>query len=233
MPNTPAMGTWAHDPAYMAILFSAVITIRVVSHLLGSRRDAQGQDGADDASQKHDGVKRWPIGRLPHGAVGRVVGTVRTHERVLRAPLSGRPCVYYEVIVEAITTTGLRLCFTDCDAVPFALEDDSGRAIIDPWGSEVSAAFDHTEELSEYGVATPEQAALFTRHDRAGEHAGAMLFREALLVEGERVTVVGTAQRAPDLRSRVEVDYRAAPPLQLRIVTTDAVPLSIASHYVS
>ena len=232
MPNTAAMGMWAYDPVISMLVFGVLFALRLFADQT-TRRVRPGEDDGERVSQKQHGIKRWLVGRFPDGEAGRVVGTVRAHQRRLLAPLTGRPCVYYEVIVEQVTLSGLRLCFVECDTVPFVLEDGSGRGIVEPRGAEVAAAFDHTAEITEFEQATPEQAAMLARNGRAGERTATLQFREALIVEGERVTVVGTAFRRPDLQSSAEVDYRAAPPLGLRIVTTEAQPMSIASHYVS
>ena len=233
MPNTAAMGMWVYDPVLSMLVFGVLFALRLFADQATTRRARPGEDDGERVLHKQDGSKRWSIGRFPDGEVGRVVGIVRAHQRRLLAPLTGRPCVYYEVIVEHVAVSGLRLCCIECDTVPFVLEDGSGRGIVEPRGAEVAAAFDHTEELGEYEPATPAQAAVLARNSRAGERVAGLQFREALIVEGERVTVVGTAQRRPDLQSAVEVDYRAAPPLGLRIVTTDAQQMSIASHYIS
>jgi E3 ubiquitin ligase len=225
------MGMWVYDPVISMLVFGVLFALRLFAGQ-SARRVRPGEDDGERVLQKQHGIKRWAIGRVPDGEVGRVAGTVRAHQRRLLAPLTGRPCVYYEVIVEQVAASGLRLCFVECETVPFVLEDGSGCGIVEPRGAEVAAAFDHTEELTEYDQPTPEQAAMLARNSRRGERSS-LRFREALIVEGERVTVVGTAFRRPDLQSPVEVDYRAAPPLGLRIVTTDTQPMSIASHYVS
>ena len=45
------------------------------------------------------GIPRTKIADYPRGDVGRIVGTVSTDVPPLIAPLTGRPCAAYEVIV--------------------------------------------------------------------------------------------------------------------------------------
>src|SRR5437868_9272130 len=99
MPNTAAMGTWAHDPVFTVVLVGVMIAIRVF-HLI-SRREAPGQDSG--AGNEGPGPRPWwgqqsSIGSLPDGAFGRIVGSVRVHERSLVSPLTRRPCVWYAVV---------------------------------------------------------------------------------------------------------------------------------------
>lgn len=77
----------------------------------------------------------------------RVTGHVRRDAAVLRAPLSGRPCVVYEFIVEDLSAgSSLPQRWIDVRQVcPFLLEDDSGTARIDTSGAGfVALVHDHS-----------------------------------------------------------------------------------------
>lgn len=176
--------------------------------------------------QHQAGVKPYPIGELPDGEVGRMVGTVREHKRTLRGPLSGRACVYYLVLVEQAGV----ILWTERDGVAFALEDSRGRAIIEPATASVALLLDHREQTRTPREATPQQDAVLARHGYNIPGAEELVFYEAVIVADERVTVAGAGWREPVGGSSQESDFRSPPPMQLRIAGTDAAPLSIASH---
>lgn len=179
--------------------------------------------------QQH-GVRPWPIAELPEGQQGRLVGNVRELQRTLTAPLTGRACVYYVILVEESVSSGWRERITERHGVAFGLEDASGCAVIEPARASVALAFYHREEIRAPGEATPAQDTVLARHGYNIAGGGRLRFVEAVLSVGERVTVVGTGMRRPYLASPAELDYRSAMPTRLHVAASDAAPLSISSH---
>jgi hypothetical protein len=71
-----------------------------------------------------------------HGPV-RVIGRIHRDAKLLEAPLSGRRCVVYELVVDELSSGSPSLWRRLLDlrqACPFLLEDDSGTARIDTAG---------------------------------------------------------------------------------------------------
>lgn len=182
---------------------------------------------ADEVWQHQAGVTRCRVGELPEGEIGRMEGTVRTHRRTLRAPLSGRACVYYLALVEQAGV----ILWMERDGVPFAFEDTS-RAIIEPASASVALLLDHHEQVRALREATRRQDAMLARHGYNVPGADELVFYEGILLAGERATVVGAGRRELAGGSSHESDFRSPPPMQLRIAGTDAAQLSIASHRV-
>jgi len=180
---------------------------------------------ADQVWQHQEGVTRYRVGELPEGEIGRMEGTVRTHGRTLRAPLSGRACVYYLALVEQAGV----IQWMERDGVPFAFEDTS-RAIIEPANASVALLLDHREQLRALREATRRQDAMLARHGYNIPGADELVFYEGILVPGERATLVGAGRRELAGGSSQESDFRSPPPTRLRIAATDAAQLSIASH---
>lgn len=209
----------------VALLVEAVMFLVPRSWSVRLRRRLHSPE-ADQVWQHQAGVKSCLVGELPDGEIGRMVGTVREHARMLRGPLSGRACVYYMVLVEQ--AGAIRM--TECDGVAFALEDSSGRAIIEPATASVAMLLDHRQQLRVLREATPQQDAVLARHGYDISGADELVFYEAVVLAGERVTVVGAGRREPACVSSQESDFRSPPPMQLRIAGTNAAPLSIASH---
>src|SRR5262245_31685952 len=74
-------------------------------------------------------AKIWPIGELPDGTIGRIVGTVRPVGPALIAPLTGRECVWYHIYVNAVSETANDSTWQS-ESISFLLEDRSGRALV-------------------------------------------------------------------------------------------------------
>lgn len=177
-------------------------------------------------------AQSWPIARLPENTIGRVIGRVRLLETSLTAPLSGRACAYYMIVVTRDREDS-REIVEEQRGVPFAIEDETGRAIVDPTDADVTLAFDHESNTFEATYATPEQDAVLKRHGiRSKGFMGAkpMLFRESIIGPDELVTVLGSGTREPDRERAAEADYRTAPPTLLRLTSSRAHPLAISDH---
>lgn len=181
---------------------------------------------ADQVWQHQAGVTPYRPGELPECEIGRMVGTVREHARPLRGPLSGQACVYYLLLVEQAGVIRVM----ERDGVPFALEDTSGRAIIEPALASVALLLDHREQVRALREATPLQDAVLARHGYDFPGADELVFYEGVIVVGERVSVVGAGRREPAGGSSQESDFRSPPPMQLRMADSHAARLSIASH---
>jgi hypothetical protein len=209
----------------------AVGAIRLVQALAGEK-PSRGMLESDRVLRGQYRVRTWPIAKLPDGEQGRLVGTARELHHPLTAPLSGRACLYYVVLVKPGARSGARELVTERRGVMFAFEDASGRATIDPAHASVALAFDHREEVRSPDALSPAQRALLLRHDHRIDGAIQLRFVEAVLSIGERITVVGAGLRRPDFTAPVEMDYRSAPPSRLHLSASDAAPLLISSQLV-
>jgi hypothetical protein len=73
--------------------------------------------------------RRMAVGRIAGGSVV-VRGHVRRHSGLLHAPISGRPCVAYEVHLR--DSAGKEVIAVRQAAVPFLAADWTGSALVDP-----------------------------------------------------------------------------------------------------
>ncbi len=212
------------------VVIAAGVAIRL-AHALRAELPSRRMTESDRVLRQQYRVRPWLIAELPDGEQGRLVGTAGTLHRTLTAPLSGRACLYYVVLVKPVESSGAQDLFTERNGIAFTLEDASGSAIIDPTRASVALAFDRGEELRPSDQPSPAQRALLLRHDH-NFRSSRLRFVEAVLSVGEPITVVGAGVRRPDLASPAESDYRSAPPSRLRIAASDAVPLSIRSQHI-
>lgn len=140
------------------------------------------------------------IARTPENEDVRVSGTLAYIEGqpLLTAPISGRACVAWRVIVEVKKNVGKSSYWDklvdESDATDFALEDGSGRAIVDGRALSLSLDFDASDKSNMFAEGSP-RLMDFLR-ERGIETHGLLLkralrAREGALERGERATVGG------------------------------------------
>jgi hypothetical protein len=151
------------------------------------------------------GVTRYPLGNFPEATKGRAIGVVKPlDQRVLEAPLSGRMCVYHEIeILDDRGLEGGRVRVAhEQRGLPFVLEDETGRAVVNPEGARSVCVFDRRESSKAMFDAKPRQRAIFERHSLSAEMnwwgSRGLHYREAVIMFDERLTVVGMGTREPD-----------------------------------
>ena len=177
------------------------------------------------------------IAEFPEGAPARIVGRVEDGER-LTAPLSGRACVFYEAIVEQYHSNGKsgswRTIIRESHGVPFALDDGTGRALVDPSGAQLAVEKDSTTRSGSFDDATPVEESFLARHGMQSK--GWMLnkrlrYREGALEIGETIAVCGLAVREPDPDGAARATgYRDALPTRLHLSSSPKLPLLISDY---
>ena len=111
------------------VVMAMVVTAGYFSPANRARRRARRTERALAARQR-----TW-IGEA-NGPV-RVTGRIRRDAKLLEAPLSGRRCVVYELVIDELSSGAPSLWQRLLDlrqACPFLLEDDSGTARVEPAG---------------------------------------------------------------------------------------------------
>jgi len=180
-------------------------------------------------------TERRQIAAVSEGAAARVVGAVRPGE-TLTAPLSGRTCVLYEAIVEEQRSNGKtshwHQVIREVRGVPFAIEDGSGHALVDPTHAQLLIEKDSTSRSGSFDDATEVEASFLARHGISSKgwfFNKAMRYREGVLEVGETVAVVGLAVREPDPDGAARMSgYREGPPTRLRLSGSAQAPLAIS-----
>ncbi len=174
------------------------------------------------------------LGDVPEHAFVRVTGVVEAHRsRVLEAPLSGRLCAYYAIVVRSRPVTAYeqrkrRTVFDEQEGVPFQLVSDDTRAIIDPTDAWISSAFDHEADLS-----NPRAREIIKRAGLVGAVDRPKL-QEAILGVGARIALFGAAVKEPDRDGVVaEQGYRDGGPTRLRFSGSAKFPLVIRDDLAS
>jgi hypothetical protein len=136
------------------------------------------------------------------GEVVRVTGEVRAME-LIEAPLTGRPCVYYSVVVLESIEQGeggtTRAVVEDSAGRDFFIEDGSGHAIVRISGARVAATRNQTRFGSGGGEASERLERFMSAHSHSGRGLASYpvtyLYEESVILDGATVSVRGVAQR--------------------------------------
>jgi len=176
---------------------------------------------------------RWPIAELPENTHGRIVGRARAVEKTLTSPLTGRTCVYYVVQVNKGDGKAKEMLFRESKGVPFMIEDDTGRALVDPSDSQITLEFDRATASGYFDPATPVEQALLERYGIASKgwvFNKVLDYSESVIEIGETVAVLGSGIREPDPDAEPNAAYRGEAPTRLRLTSSARYPLVISDH---
>ncbi|MBW2732264.1 MAG: hypothetical protein JRH20_07700 [Deltaproteobacteria bacterium] len=146
---------------------------------------------------------------VPPGVLVKVRGTIRYAAPPLEAPISGRPCAYYDISVHhRVGRSWESLAHERRGNDGIWLEDISGSALIDLTWAHVLRRTVPDELLADgrlQGGGPRVKAYLESRDLHPGDVAA---YSELILFEGLEVELVGTALREPDPAPRRPVGYR-------------------------
>jgi hypothetical protein len=133
------------------------------------------------------------------GASGKITGNIRFLGKTLKAPLSGRKCAYYHVLIEQYESTGRAGHYMTKHE-----SEEAGDVIIEHNGT---YAVIHTNLIKSYLVddrkytsgllknTTPQLEAFLKNHNLSSESFlgmnKSMRYREGILEEGEAIAVMG------------------------------------------
>jgi len=200
------------DAALIAIGLAGCTAIVVIPVALFS---VFGQDARTlRALRKHS---LQPVAEIPEGTPGKFAGIVEPFEGLTRAPISGIPCVYFQLVVrrepENKRSAGTGTVFEDRGGVPFIVRDASGTAVVDPANARTLVTGRTTElrdadALEAYLVGKGRSTSWFLSPDIA--------YRESLIEPGDTVEVLGAGTRDADPDGAPD-GYRGAMPTRLRV----------------
>ncbi len=176
-------------------------------------------------------AKPWPVGELPEDTLGKIVGNARPVGDVLTAPISQRPCVFFEVSVVENHGKSSSTIIHELQGVPFYVEDASGRAVVDPRGADVVLEQDYSTSSGTLDDATPIEEEFLRRHNkepRGWVFNKSLSYRESIIAIGEQVAVLGSGVREPDPDAPPTQDYRGAMPTRLRLTNSRVHKLVIS-----
>jgi len=143
-------------------------------------------------------ARRVDIRDAKAGELVKIIGKVAPAGAQLRAPLSGRACVLYDVIVEESSGRGgtWSPIIRETHAVDFLVEDATGRALVRTQPIRVHSEKDRGYDSGFLNDATPELEAFLERHGKSSEGMvfnRQLRYREGTFEQGELVAALGEA----------------------------------------
>lgn len=146
-----------------------------------------------------------PIASFPHGGTRRIAGRLKLQgDYVLIAPISGRKCAAYEVLVQGLDSHSKEKWDTvayEVQAVPFVIEDATGRAHIDPARAKLLVTLDQHQFSGTTKRMSPQAEAFLRRHGQGTSPWAVqrpLRFREGVLEPNELVTALGPGRVSID-----------------------------------
>lgn len=146
-------------------------------------------------------AQKKTIAEVTQGEVAKIVGRVRPITELLRAPLSGRRCVYFEATVEEYRSSGKSGSWVEIiresEVSDFLVEDGTGRALVKT--SMMKALLRKDTELTSgfLNDASADLEAFLRRHGRESKgwvFNKSLRYKEGVFEPGETVSVLGQAK---------------------------------------
>lgn len=162
---------------------------------------------------------RVSIGEAVAGQVVRIAGKVQALGPLYASPLSGRPCVFYEVSVEEYRSSGKSGKWVEIihetESSDFLVVDDTGKARVSTREMKALVVRDHLRESGTLNAAPPELEAYLARHGKKSKgwiFNKNIRYREGIFAPGELVVVLGEAafEQDPD-PTEAGAGYRDVP----------------------
>lgn len=164
------------------------------------------------------GAVRVSMAAAPEGTRVHLVGTIADVEHII-APITGRACVYYAVVIEEEVGTAWQVVYSDQRAVPVVVSDGTGRALVDLAGAELEIdAGRRTGTLDRAALERLGGGLAIRLHGNSALRGPRLRYREVAFELGATIAVIGTAVREPDPDAIKSVTgYREGPPTRLRL----------------
>jgi hypothetical protein len=224
------------DPVMLTILLTGVACVAITCVAAGVVQ-VKAKDAATRRALKLS--KRIAIGKIRDGATVKICGRLAYAQVPLVAPLSGRRCAAWEVVVaRKVTTETLRggggtrweELISEQRSQDFTLDDGTGLALVKARSPMMALYRDACFRSGAGEAATSRLEAFLARHGRSSTSAlGAryeLVYHEGVLEEGEQVAVLGTARLEADPDSAT-MGYRE-PAVRVVVDEPDEDPLMLS-----
>lgn len=143
-------------------------------------------------------AKRVSIAEARSGEIVKIVGRVRPIGDLLRAPLTDRPCVFFEATVEEYRSSGKSGSWVqivrDTEAVDFLVEDGTGRALVQTVSMKVLPVKDTELRSGFLNDASAKLEAFLAKHGRSSQgwlFNKSLRYKEGVFEPGETVSILG------------------------------------------
>lgn len=153
----------------------------------------------------------------PEGALVKVEGLVKYVGEPMEAPLSGRSCAMWQVLVEEQggKQKGWHKLIDDSECRPFIINDGTGIALVNAVIPKLALVQDARFQSMTFVDATERLDAFLADHSQLSTGMFGfnrnLRYREGIIEEGERVAVLGACRWEADPDGAARGGYRDAP----------------------
>jgi hypothetical protein len=180
-------------------------------------------------------ARRTPIADVKDGQVTKVVGRLTFIGEPLVAPLTGRTCAYYLVVVEQYRSYGRSGKWVQIvreeRRQDFLLDDGSARALVRMGDAQVAIVSDANFKSGVFKDATPVLDAFLARHGRQSQgwlFNKQIRYREGVLEPHEDIAVGGIGRWEPDPDPGAAGGSFREAPRRLRLQPAGGLPLLVS-----
>ncbi len=184
-----------------------IIIIVVISAIVGVAFAIGRVSSKLRSENPFNSTPRVPITQADIGEVVKLSGDLRYAKRTpLTAPLTGRPCAGYQVVVEELRSTGGSYLGWDTvveegEIIDFWIEDDTGEAFVQVDDPSVLLSLEKHFSSGTVEEITPDLKSFLAKHNI--KHKGLLLekdihYAEGLLEQGEEIAVIGVLAKDPE-----------------------------------
>ncbi len=172
--------------------------------------------GGFKALRRRRVIQALPTSTVRSLAMGlvEVYGDVVVAKETLKTPLQGESCVYYHYTIEEYRRQGKSSRWVTIKqgsrGVTFFLRDKTGKVLVDPTGAEIDLTRDFHVE-SRTGSNPPASVISFLKANNMNfeNFLGfnkQMRYSESYLTPGDKVYILGTAGKNPDVKAGTAVE---------------------------
>lgn len=151
-------------------------------------------------------IKDTPTSTVRGLAIGpvEVYGAAAKAQRILLSPFSQKECVYYKFTIEEYRSNGKNSHWVvtkrGIENTPFFIKDKTGTVLVDPVGANIDIPLDNEFNSSTFKD-IPKEVKKYCKNNGVRYEAffgrRRMRFREYFLAPGDKVYVLGTADKNP------------------------------------
>lgn len=151
-------------------------------------------------------IENTPTSAIRSLAMGlvEIQGTVQEHEKTLKSPFTGKPCVYYKYEIQEYRQQGKRSEWVTIksgeDKTLFCVKDKTGQVLVDPEKAEIDIPSDIDKQTGIFKDLPPTIKTYCSKHIEMKGWFGfkrTLRFIERHLAPGDKIFVLGTAGDNP------------------------------------
>ena len=179
---------------YLIFIIAIIATVAILSYYFSKKQRVLRE------LKKSDAI---PISRAKQGDYVKIIGKAIGGNQPLKAPLSGRSCLYYYVLVEKKGDKTWHTYIEEEDGQDFFLETGYERAIVKPKGihfgfKRTLFVVDYKDKSGVFNDAKPHLEQFLKRYGKGSVNFiglnKTLRYSEGIIEEGETIAVKGIAQ---------------------------------------